>query len=158
LTASIDAGDGAKLAGLLFPVGMSGGRAGSAKPGRVLVRAGGIPSEGLTSLVSIDAADVAVNFRGQVQLAEAGAKAAGDREVRAGNGPALATLVGLAPTLRVDGVPVSARLRLALDGGAIGMDKLALQLGESRLSGKIALSSAGEKRRIDADLSADEVS
>jgi uncharacterized protein involved in outer membrane biogenesis len=158
LTASIDASDTTKLAGLLFPEGLPAARAGSAKPGRVLVRAGGIPSEGLASLVSIDAADVALNFRGQVQLAEAGAKADGDLVVRAGNATALATLVGLAPTLRADGVPVNARLRLALDGGAIGMEKLSLQLGESRLSGRIALSPVGEKRRIDADLHADELS
>ena len=158
LTASMDAPDAAKLAGLLFPGSQPGGRTGSAKSGRLLVRAGGVPSEGVTSVVTVDAADVAVNFRGQVRLAEAGAKADGDLEVRAGNGTVLATLVGLAPTLRLDGVPINARLKLVLDGGRISMEKLSLQLGESRLSGKLALSPAGEKRRIDADLHTDDVS
>ncbi|MFZ1103954.1 MAG: AsmA family protein [Hyphomicrobiaceae bacterium] len=158
VTALVDAADATKLASLLFPGSQLGGKAGSAKSGRVLVRAGGIPSAGLASLVTVDTADVAINFRGQVRLAEAGAKADGDLEVRAGNGTLLATLIGLAPTLRLDSVPVNARLKLALGGGRIGMDKLTLQLGESRLSGKIALSAAGEKRRIDADLHIDDVS
>jgi uncharacterized protein involved in outer membrane biogenesis len=78
--------------------------------------------------------------------------------VRAGNGTLIATLIGLAPTLRLDSVPVNARLKLALDGGRIGMDRLSLQLGESRLSGRMALSAAGERRRIDADLHIDDVS
>jgi hypothetical protein len=158
VTARVEAGDATKLANLLFPGSQLGGKAGSAKPGRVLVRAGGIPSAGLASLVTVDTADVAINFRGQVQLAEAGAKADGDLEVRAGNGTLLATLIGLAPTLRLDSVPVNARLKLALDSGRIGMDRLSLQLGESRLSGKITLWTAGEKRRIDADLHIDDVS
>jgi uncharacterized protein involved in outer membrane biogenesis len=158
LTASMDAPDAAKLSGLLFPGSQPGGRTGSAKAGRLLVRAGGVPAEGLTSVVTVDAADVAVNFRGQVRLAEAGAKADGDLEVRAGNGTVLATLVGLAPTLRLDSVPISARLKLALDDTRIGMEKLSLQLGESRLSGKLVLSPAGERRRIDADLYTDDVS
>jgi uncharacterized protein involved in outer membrane biogenesis len=158
VTVQLDAPDGAKLANLLFPGSPPTGKAGAIKPGRMLVRAEGVPSQGLASVVTVDAADVAVNFRGQVRLAEAGAKADGDLEVKAGNGTVLATLVGLTPTLRLDGVPINARLKLALDGGKIGMDKLSLQLGERRLSGKMALSPAGEKRRIDADLNTDDVS
>jgi uncharacterized protein involved in outer membrane biogenesis len=52
-------------------------------------------------------------------------------------------------------------LKLAIDGGTISMDKLALQIGASRLSGKIALSRAEpgtDRRRIDASLSADDLS
>jgi large subunit ribosomal protein L24 len=160
----MDFSDAAKLARLLFPSNEPSVRAAD-KPGRVLVRAGGLPAEGLATLVTVDAADVAVNFRGQLRLTEAGTKADGDLEARAGNGTMLATLVGLAPTLRLEGVPVNARLKLALDGGRIGMDQLSLQLGESRLSGKVALSPAapaasvaGERRRIQADLYTDDVS
>jgi hypothetical protein len=54
---------------------------------------------------------------------------------------------------------MSARLKLAVDGGTVGMDKLALQLGGTRLTGKIALAPGdGGRRRIDAALSADELS
>jgi uncharacterized protein involved in outer membrane biogenesis len=158
VTAQMDAPDSIKLARLLFPGSPTGGKAGSAKSGRVLVRAGGIPAEGLGSVVTVEASDVAINYRGQIRLHEAGTKADGDLEVQAGNGTVLATLIGLTPTLRLDGVPINARLKLALDDGKIGMDKLSIQLGESRVSGRIAMAPAGEKRRIDADLATDEVS
>jgi uncharacterized protein involved in outer membrane biogenesis len=158
LAASVDAPDAVKLAGLLFPGRQPGGRTAGAKAGRLLVRASGVPADGLTSVVAVDAADVAVNYRGQIRLLEASTKADGDLEVRAGNGTVLATLVGLAPTLRLDGVPINARLQLALDGSKIGMDKLSLQIGESRLSGKLTLSPAGDRRRIEADLHTDDIS
>ncbi len=157
VTASVDSGDAAKVAGFLFPGGAPPGRSVSLKPGRILVRAAGIPFEGLTSVASVEAADLALNFRGQVVLAEAGTKAEGDLEARASSGTALAALAGLTPALRADGVPVSARLRLAVDASTISMDKLALQIGGSRLSGKIALSGT-DRRRIDASLSTDDVS
>jgi uncharacterized protein involved in outer membrane biogenesis len=159
VTAAIDSGDAGRIAALLFPEALPGGRVGSAKPGRILIRAGGVPSEGLKTLATIDAADLALNFRGKVAITDAGTRADGDLEARSGNGTLLAALVGLAPALRADGVPVSARLKLAVDRGTVGMDKLALQLGGTRLAGKIALAPGdGGRRRIDAALSADELS
>jgi uncharacterized protein involved in outer membrane biogenesis len=157
ITAAVDSADAGKVTRLLFPASTFPGRAAGAKPGRVLVRAAGIPSEGLTSVVSVDAADTALNFRGQVVLAGTGAKADGDLEVRAGNGTALVALAGLAPALRADGVPASARLKLALDGSTLSLDKLSLQLGKSRLSGKIKVSEADGRRRVDASLNTDDI-
>lgn len=158
LTASIESADAAKVASLLFARDAPSGRTDSAKPGRMLLRANGVPSEGLASVASIEAGDVGLNFRGRLRVDEAGAKAEGDLEVRADNGTSLAALAGLAPPLSADGVPVGARLRLSLDGSTISIDKLALQVGGSRLSGRIKLSDAGDRRRIDADLHTDEVS
>jgi uncharacterized protein involved in outer membrane biogenesis len=158
VTASMDSTDAGKIAAILFPGSAPPSRAGIAKPGRVLVRAAGIPSQGLVSVVSVDAADVALTYRGQVAIPDAGTKAEGELELRAGNGTALAALAGLPPALRIDGVPVSARMRLGLDDTTISMDKLALQVGGSRLSGKIALSeSADGRRRIDANLATEEI-
>jgi hypothetical protein len=91
-------------------------------------------------------------------MADAGTRAEGDLELRAGNGTALATLMGLAPALRADGVPVSARLKLGLEGSTISLDKLALQIGGSRLTGKITLSGGADgRRRIDASLGTEEI-
>jgi uncharacterized protein involved in outer membrane biogenesis len=158
VTASVDSSDAGKIVGMLLPEGASSGRASGAKPGRILVRAAGVPAQGLTSLLTVDAADVAVAYRGQVAIAEAGTRADGELELRAGNGTDLAALMGLAPSLRADGVPVSARLKLGVDGTAVSMDKLVLQVGASRLTGKIALSGAAAgRRRIDASLGTEEV-
>jgi AsmA-like protein len=158
VTASVDSADAGRIVGMLLPGGAPPGRAGGAKPGRILVRAAGIPSQGLASLLTVDAADVAFTYRGQVWSTPAGSKAEGDLELRAGNGTALAALVGLAPALRADGVPVSAKLKLGLDGTTVSLDKLTLQVGGSRLTGKIALSGAAvDRRRIDASLSTEEI-
>ena len=158
LTGSIEASDAAKVASLLLPAGIPPGRVDSAKPGRIVLRAAGIPSDGLTALLSVETSDVGLSFRGQVVIAEAGPKAEGDLEVRAGNGTVLAMLAGLAPPLRADGVPVNARLKLALDGSTIGIDKLALQVGGSRLSGQMTISAVAGRRRVEASLDADEIS
>lgn len=158
VTATVDSGDAGKILAMLLPGSAPPGRAGAAKPGRILVRGAGIPAQSLASLVSIDAADVALTYRGQVAIADAGTKADGELELRAGNGTALASLVGLAPALRADGVPVSARLKLGLDGSTVNLDKLALQIGASRLTGKIALSGGADgRRRVDATLGTEEV-
>ena len=158
VTASVEAGDAGRIGAMLLPGSASPAPAGGAKPGRILVRAAGVPSKGLNSLLSVDAGDVALTYRGQVAVADAESTAEGELELRAGNGTALAALVGLAPALRADGIPVSARMRVRLDGAAVSMDKLALQVGGSRLTGKIALSAGADgRRRIDASLGVEEI-
>jgi uncharacterized protein involved in outer membrane biogenesis len=152
LTASLEAANSAKVASLLFAAGFADGT----KPGRVLVRANGVVSEGLATVASLEAGDVGLGFRGQFRLAETGVKAEGDLDVRTGSGTPLAALAGLAPPLRADGLPVSGKLRIVVDGRSIGIEKLALQVGPTRLSGRVALADAGGRRRIDADLSTDE--
>ena len=97
------------------------------------------------------------NFRGQVPASEAAAKAAGDLDVRASSGMRLATLAGpgaAAASRR------PARERAGSSSpwpaGSIGIDKLALQIGESKVSGQIKLTARGERRRIEARLDVDE--
>jgi hypothetical protein len=156
LTATVESANTAKVASLLFAGGFAGGRADGAKPGRILISANGVPVDGLATVASLEAGDVGLNFRGQVRLAESGAKAEGDLEVRASSGAPLATLAGLAPPLRADGLPVSGKLKLAVEGGTISIEKLALQVGASRLSGRVTLADADGRRRVDASLNAEE--
>jgi uncharacterized protein involved in outer membrane biogenesis len=159
VTASVDSSDAGKIVAMLLPGSAQVSRVGGAKPGRILMRGAGVPSQGLASLFSIDTADLAMTYRGPVTITDVATRADGDLEVRAGNGAALASLVGLAPALRADGVPVSAKAKLGLDGTTISLDKLALQVGASRLSGKIALSGGKDgRRRVDAALSTEEIS
>lgn len=154
LTAVVDAADGARVTKLLLPGGMSG----AGEPGRVFIKAAGVPEEGLTTLVSMDAGDVTLAFRGQVMLLEADTKAAGELEFRAGDGAPLATLAGLSPPMKVDGVPMSGKLNLTLGDGTIGIEKMTANVAGSRINGQIKLSRAGERQRIDASLDVDEVS
>jgi uncharacterized protein involved in outer membrane biogenesis len=159
VTASVESNDAGKIVAMLLPGSAQLGRAGAAKPGRILIRGAGVPSQGLMSLVSVDAGELALTYRGQVTMSDAATRADGDLELRAGNGTALASLLGLAPALRADGVPVSAKAKLGLDGSTVSLDKLALQVGASRMSGKIALSGGSDgRRRVDATLSTEEIS
>jgi hypothetical protein len=111
----------------------------------------------LVTIATVDAGDLALGFRGRIVLDDTGAKADGELEARAGSGTPLAALAGLTPALRADNVPVSARLKLVWDERALSLDKLALQIGGAKLTGKVALSSAEGRRRIDATLNADDL-
>ena len=124
----------------------------------MLVKATGVPSEGLSTIASLDAAGVALAFRGQVIAAETGTSAAGDLEFRARDGARLSALAGLSPPLKWDGLPISGRLKLAHGDGALKLEKLALKVGGSRLAGQLAIQQAGDRRRIDASLEVDEAS
>lgn len=156
VTATVESSDGARVAGLLI-ADATPARSANKGAGRILIKAGGVPSEGLTTLATLESGEVGLAFRGQVTAAESGTKTTGNLEIRAGDGTRLAALAGLAPPLRLDGLPISARLKLALGEGTIGIDKLALQIGGSKVGGQITLSPAGDRRRIEANLDADEV-
>src|SRR5204862_237959 len=68
------------IAALLAPSG-SPGRPGSPGSGRVLVKAVGVPSEGLASLASAETGDLALDFRGRLVARESGNSAAGDLDI-----------------------------------------------------------------------------
>ncbi len=156
LTASLQSANGAKVTSLVFAGGLPAGPGDAAKPGRVVIRANGVPSDGIATAASLEAGDIGLSFRGHLRLGETGAKAEGDLEVRAGSGTPLAALAGLAPPLRADGVPVSGKLKLVVERGSIGIEKLTLQVGAARLSGRLALANVGDRRRIDASLTTEE--
>lgn len=155
ITATVDSANGEKVARLLLADGTSAG----AGPGRILVKATGVPDEGLTTIASFSAGDIALGFRGQVTPAEVGTRIAGELEFRTGDGGPLAALAGLPQSLKVDGVPVSGTLNLILaDDETVGIEKLTATVGGSRLTGKIKLSKAAKGRRIEATLDTDEMS
>jgi hypothetical protein len=153
ITATVDSADGISVARLLLPDGASAG----ADPGRFLVKATGIPDEGLATLASFHASDLSLSFRGQVTPAEAGLKTSGDLDFRASDSASLVALAGLPPQLRADSVPVSGRLSLTLGDDRIGIERLAASVGGSKLWGRATLSRTADRRRIDASLEADDV-
>lgn len=154
ITATVDSANGAKVARLLLGDGTSAGTG----PGRILFKATGVPDEGLTTLASFSAGDTALSFRGQITPAEAGTRTAGEVEFRTGDSAPLAALAGLPQSLKVDGVPISGALNLALADGTVGIEKLTANVGGSRLTGRIKLFKVEDQPRIDAALDTDEVS
>lgn len=155
LTGVIEGPEASRIVAAL--IGAGSGRPQSAGPGRILFKAGGIPADGLTSIAAVEAGDVALAFRGQVIVAEAGNKIAGDIDIKGADATRIAALAGLAPPLKLDGLPVSGALKLSAADGAIGIKRLALKVGGSELRGELSLSPTGEQRRIDARLAIDEI-
>ena len=98
LTTLIESADANAIAALLAPGRSAGG--GSPVSGRLLVKASGVPAQGLASLASVNAGGLALSFRGQVVAAERGNSATGELEIKALDGMRLATLAGLAPPLQ----------------------------------------------------------
>ena len=79
-------------------------------------------------------------------------------ELTAADGARIAALAGLAPPLRLDDLPVTGTLNFAADGGKIGIDRLSLRIAGSPVKGQLALSAAGDRRRVEGNLDIGEVS
>ena len=156
LTALIEGGNANALAALVAPTGPGGGSANTA-PGRVLIKAAGVPGEGLSTLASAEAGDLGLRFRGQLVASPSGNSATGDLDIKTDNGARVAALAGLAGPLRLDGVPVAGSLKFAAREGSLTVDQLALNVGGSDVSGRLALAS-GDRRRIEARVAVDEIS
>ena len=157
LTVLVESADAGAIAALLAP-GRSPDRGGSPVPGRLLVKASGVPAQGLATLASVDAGGLALSFRGQVVAAESGNSAAGELEIKAADGTRIAALAGLAPPLRLDGLPIAGTLKFAADGSRLAIERLGLNVAGSEVKGQISVVTAGDRRRVEARLDVDELS
>jgi hypothetical protein len=157
LTALVEAADGSAIAALLGH-GRSPGSGGNSTPGRLLVKASGVPAQGLAALASMEAQGLTLGFRGRMVAEASGNSLAGELEIKAADGAPIAALAGLAPPLRLDGVPIAGTLKFAVDGSKVAVDRLALQLGGSDVRGQVSIASTGDRRRVDARLDVDELS
>ena len=156
VTALVEAADSKAVAALLAPGKSQAG--GDPTPGRLLVKSSGVPAQGLASLVAVDAGDLGFRFRGRLVAAETGNSAAGEIEMRAADATRVAALAGLAPPLRLDGVPIAGSFDIKADGTTMAIDKLALTVGGGLVTGQLSLASVGDRRRVEARLDAEELS
>jgi uncharacterized protein involved in outer membrane biogenesis len=157
LTALIETGNAGVIAALLAPRGATQ-RAEGARPGRLLFRANGVPAEGLASLATIDAGDMSAGFKGQVVAGESGNKISGEVELTAIDATRVAALAGLAPPLRLDDMPIAGTLNFTAAGGSVDIDRFSLKIAGSAVRGQLAVSPAGERRRIEGRLDVGELS
>ena len=157
VTGLVEGNDAQAIATFLAPGGSSG-RAANPGSGRVVIKATGVPSEGLASLASVEAGDLALNFRGRLVAGENGNTAAGDLDIRAVDGARIAALTGLAPPLRLDGLPIAGSLKISVDSSKIALDRLALNIAGSDIKGQLSIAAAGDRRKVEARLDVDELS
>ena len=155
IVATLDAPDARKLVALLSEAGP--GRVDKTAPGQAFFKAKGVPAEGLTSVLSLAAGDLSLDFEGRVSVPEQGHKIAGELRLKAADGERLAALAGLSPPLPLAGVPVEGGLTLGLGGGAVMLEHLLLKAGGRDVRGRILLRGA-ERRELDARLELSELS
>jgi uncharacterized protein involved in outer membrane biogenesis len=151
VTGTIEGPEAGRIVAALLGSGSASG-SDSARPGQILFKAGGLPADGLTTIASIDAGDLALDFRGQVSLKDTGNKFAGDLEIKGADVARVATIAGLSPPLRLDALPLSGTMKISASDGALDIDRMSLLVGGSELHGKLSLAPAGERRRIAAQL------
>jgi AsmA family len=156
VVATIDAPDARKLTALLSDSTEQG--ADKTVPGQLLIKAKGVPAEGLSSVLTLAAGDLAVDFHGLLTVGEQANSIAGDLRLKAADAERLATLAGLAPPLRLTGIPLEGRLKLTADAKAVTLERVLLNVAGTQVRGAIALSRAGERRQLDARLALGEIS
>jgi hypothetical protein len=99
-----------------------------------------------------------LGFRGQVVAGANGNSLAGELDIKAVDGASMAALAGLAPPLRLDGLPITGTLKFTADGSKLAVDRLALDLGGSEVRGQVSIASTGDRRRVEGRLDVDELS
>jgi hypothetical protein len=96
---------------------------------------------------------LAARFRGQLTVGDGSNSAAGELEVRVGDGTRLAALAGLAPPLRLDGTPIAGVLKLTVGNGRTAIESRGLRMGSGLVSGQLSLAHLdGGRRRLEASL------
>jgi uncharacterized protein involved in outer membrane biogenesis len=157
VVAVIEGADAGIIAALMAPGGASQ-RAEGVKPGRLLIRAKGVPAEGLTSLATVETGELNLGFSGQVVAGEGGAKVSGEARISATDSSRIAALAGLAPPLSFEGLPISGTLNFTAAEDRIGIDRLSLNIAGSAVKGQLALSAAGDRRGVEGRLDVSEIS
>ena len=157
VTALMESADGGGIAELLLP-DTSTAHPGGPAPGRLLIKANGVPAEGMSTLASVDAGNLAVGFRGQILAAASGTTANGELEIKAADAARIAGLAGIAASLRLDGMPVEGLLKLSASHSDVRIDRLALRIGGGEVTGKLLLSWRGERPHVDARFDLGELS
>lgn len=159
LTATIDSPDATKLVATLFGGKVSRGGAQPVR-GRAVIKASGVPTDGLLSFADVSGDNLTLGYRGHVRAATTGAtELDGELKIAAPDARIGLALAGLDVAEGAAGVPINGTIDLTRKSGALSLESEALTLGESKLSGRVALTSGeGGRTSIDAKLAADKAS
>src|SRR5262245_23603492 len=156
IVATMDAPDARKLVALLSETAAGG--ADKAAPGQAFFKAKGVPAEGLSSVLSLAAGDLSLDFQGRVSALEHDHKIAADLRLKAADGGRLAALAGLSPPLPLAGVAIEGSLALGLEPGAVTLEHLLIKAAGHEVRGRIAMRGSAERRQLDARLQLSELS
>jgi uncharacterized protein involved in outer membrane biogenesis len=158
--ASVESPDIAKLVSTLFDARIKADASEAPKGGRAAIKATGTPTNGLLSLADVNADGLALSYRGRVSLPEAGkTQLDGALKVAVSDVRVGLALAGLSASDGVADIPLGGTINVRRDGASLKLDSEVLKLGDSRVSGQVALTTEdGGRQTIDAVLNADKAS
>ena len=110
------------------------------------------------SLASVDAGDLALNFRGRLVAGEGGNRLPAISRSRARMAPASPRSPGCRRRCGSTACPWPARSSSPSTAGSIALERLALNIGGSDVKGQICDRPAGDRRRVEARLDVEELS
>lgn len=159
--ATIDSPDVAGLVATLFDAKLKpGSGTAPATSGSAIIKATGVPADGLLSFVDVTGEGLSLGYRGQMRFAkpdETGLD--GELKVAASDARLALALAGLNVAEGASGVPIGGTIAVRREGGVLNLDSDAITLGASTLSGKVAVTARdGGRKTIDASLAANTAS
>lgn len=161
MQATIESPDVAHLVAALFDADLKeGGTPSPARSGNLVIKAAGVPSDGLLAFADVKADGLSIGYRGQLLLAtpeETGLD--GDLKIAVSDARIALALAGISVGEGASGIPFAGTIGITRDGAALRLESEAVNLGASTVSGHVAMSAGdGGRRTIDAALSADTAS
>ena len=157
--ASAENPDVAALVATLFDTQIKSTAAEPPRSGRVVIKATGVPAQGLLSLADVTAEGLSLGYRGQVKLSAPGnTQLAGDLNVSAADARVALALAGVSAAEGAAGVPIGGTVHVRREGPLLTLGGEAITLGDSTVSGDVALKSESGKQTIDAKLVANKAS
>ncbi|WP_072396993.1 AsmA family protein [Hyphomicrobium sp. CS1GBMeth3] len=157
LEAAIDSPDVARLVATLFDARIARAAGEPPKSGRVIVKAAGVPANGLLSFAEATGEGLAISYRGDVSLPEGGATGLdGEVKIAVPDARTALAIAGLGVADGAGGIPLKGTLSVRRKADVLTIDGEALALGASTVSGQVAVTSRDDGRKtIDAKLTAD---
>lgn len=141
-------------------LGRQTARAASAGASQFRAVAAGVPNDGLAALITLDAPDTALSFRGSLGTNSTGIRVAGDLSVRATNGQQLQPLLQGWPAIDLSGVPVDGVARIEMTADMTRLQRIALNLATTSVTGDLSIvpvavvAGAPARRRIEGRIDA----
>ncbi|MGE0023440.1 MAG: AsmA family protein [Hyphomicrobium sp.] len=152
--------DVAALVAALFDTKLALREGEAPKSGRLVVKAAGVPADGLVSLADASAEGLSLAYRGYVRLAKPGETGLdGELKVAATDARVPLSLAGLEIAEGGAGTALGGTITVVREGGILKLASDALALGANTLSGQVAVTAHdGGKSTIDASLAANKAS
>lgn len=124
---------------------------------RLQAKAIGIPSKELATLITLEAGDTVMSYRGSLASGASGLGLAGDLTARSNDGGLVAVLLGVVPRIGLEGATFHGTASVIVKDGTTRFDRLALQVGPATVSGNLAIARDDFRQRISGRLDLNEV-